>query len=67
MHLFKTDDGYNTYAIEMLINVIQNDVLLSEPEVDQCTWAATANWRGGQNKNMKIDLYQENCNADLKN
>ena len=30
-------DGHNTYAIEMLINVIQNEVFLSEAEAYQCT------------------------------
>lgn len=50
----------------MLINVIQNDVLLSETEAYQRTWAATANWKGGQNKNMKIELYQENCDTVLE-
>ncbi len=66
LHHFKTDDGHNTYAIEMLINVIQNEVFLSEAEAYQCTWAATANWKGGEKKTMEIDLLQENCNADPK-
>ena len=50
----------------LLINVIQNEVFLSEAEAYQCTWAAIANWKGGEKKNMEIDLLQENCNADLK-
>ncbi len=66
LHHFKTDDGLTAYAIEMLINVIQNKVFLSEAEAYQCTWAATANWNGGETENMQIDLLQENCNADLK-
>ena len=26
LHHFKTDDGHNTYAIEMIVNIIQNEV-----------------------------------------
>ena len=38
----------------------------SHPEAHQCKWAALANWRGGKDKNIEIDLLQENRNADLK-
>ena len=40
----------------MFISIIQNEVLLSEGEAYQCTWAATANWTGGKGKNLEIDL-----------
>ena len=50
----------------MFISIIQNEVLLSEGEAYQCTWAATANWTGGKRKNLEIDLMQENRNRDLK-
>ena len=66
LHYFKTDDGHNFYAIEMLISVIQNEVFLNDAEAHQCTWAATANSKGGKKKNIEIDLLQENINADLK-
>ena len=39
--------GFNAYAIEMLVNIIQNEVLLSEAEAHQCKLAAIANWHGG--------------------
>ena len=65
LHYFKTDDGHNSYAIEMLISVIQNEVFLNDAEAHQCTWAATANSKG-EKKNIEIDLLQENINADLK-
>ena len=57
---------FNSYAIEMLISIVQNEVLLSPKEAHQCKWAALANWRGEKNKNIEIDLLQENQNADLK-
>ena len=67
LHHFKSDSGYNVYAIEMFINIIQNEVLLSKQEAQQCIWSATANWPGGKGRNIKIDLLQENRNKDLKN
>lgn len=66
LHHFKTDNGFNTYAIEMFVNIIQNEVLLSESEAHQCMWAATANWKGGKGTNIEIDLLQENQNKALK-
>ena len=38
---FKSTLGFNSYAIEMLINMIQNEVFLSEAEAHQCIWSAT--------------------------
>lgn len=66
LHYFKTDDGHNSFAIEMLISVIQNDVFLNDAEAHECTWAATGNSKGGEKKNIEIDLLQENINTDLK-
>jgi hypothetical protein len=63
---FASVSGFNSYAIEMLISTLQNEVLLSPREAHQCKWAALANWRGGKDKNIEIDLLQENRNADLK-
>lgn len=63
---FSSVSGYNSYAIEMLISTIQNAVLLSPAEAHQCKWAALANWKGGRNKNIEIDLLQENINKDIK-
>jgi hypothetical protein len=63
---FSSVSGYNSYAIEMLISTIQNSVLLSPAEAHQCKWAALANWKGGRNKNIEIDLLQENRNKDIK-
>ena len=65
LHFFSSP-GFNAYAIEMLINVIQNEVLLSEAEAHQSKFAATANWHGGHGKNVEIDLFQENRNRDIK-
>ena len=66
LRLFKTDSSFNTYAIEMLVNVVQNEVLLSKSEAYKCTWAATVNLGKGQGKNVEIDLLQENMNRDPK-
>ena len=63
---FSSVSGFNLYAIEMLISVVQNEVLLSPTEAHQCKWAALADWRGGKDKNIEIDFLQENRNADLK-
>ena len=63
---FKSVPGFNTYAIEMLINVVQNTSFLSPAQAHQCIWASTANWKGGAGKNVEIDLLQENRNRDLK-
>ena len=41
-------------------------VLLSNAEAHQCKWAALVNWKGGENKNIEIDLLQENRNKDIK-
>ena len=45
-HSFSTP-GFNEYAIEMFINLLQCQVLLSEAEAHRCKWAATVNWKGG--------------------
>lgn len=66
LHHFKTDPGYNAYGIEMFINIVQNEVLLSEKEAYQCIWVETASWTGGEGKNLEIDLMKENRNRDLK-
>ena len=66
LYHFSSVSGYNSYAIEMLINTIQNEVLLSPAEAHQCKWAALVNWKGGDNKNIEIDLLQENRNKDIK-
>ena len=62
---FSSVSGFNSYAIEMLISTVQNAVLLSLAEAHQCKWAALANWKGGRNKNIEIDLLQENRNKDI--
>ena len=64
--LFKSTPGFSSYAIEMLINIIQNEVFLSEAEAHQCIWSATVNWQGGIGKNIEIDILQENRNRDIK-
>ena len=63
---FKSLPGFNAHAIEMMISVIQNEVLLSEAETHQCMWASFANWKVGPGKNIEIDLLQENRNKDIK-
>ena len=63
---FSSVSGFNSYAIEMLTSIVQNEFLLSPKEAYQCKWAALANWRGGKDKNIEIDLLQENRNTDLK-
>ncbi len=64
-HFFSTS-GFNEYAIEMFINILQCNVLLSETEAHRCKWAATVNWKGGAGKNIEIDLFQENRNCEMK-
>ena len=63
---FLATPGFNEYAIEMLINILQCEVLLSKAEAHRCKWAATVNWRGGAGHNIEIDLFQENRNCDVK-
>ena len=58
--------GFNDYAIEMLTNIMQTQILLSEAEAHKCKWASTVNWSGGEGKNVEIDLFQENRNKDMK-
>ena len=57
---------FNSYAIEMLISIVQSEVFLLEAEAYQCILASTANWRGGPGKNVEIDILQENRNCDIK-
>ena len=64
---FKSVPGFNSYAIEMLINIVQNMMFLSPAQSHQCIWASTANWKGGAKRNIEIDLLQENRNKDIKN
>ena len=66
IHFFSTH-GFNEFAIEMLINILQCEVLLSKAEAKRCKWAATVNWKGGSGKNIEIDLFQENRNCEMKN
>ena len=63
---FKTDRSFNAYAIEMMVNVAQNEILLSEEEAHQAIWSQTVNWKGGEGKNVEADLMQENRNNDHK-
>ena len=65
IHFFSTP-GFNEFAIEMLINILQCELLLSKAEAHQCKWAATVNWKGRSRKNIQIDLFQENRNAEMK-
>jgi hypothetical protein len=67
LHHFKSIPGYNVYAIEMLIGIIQSEIFLSQAESNQIMWAGTINWKGGDAKNIEIDLlFLENRNKDLK-
>jgi hypothetical protein len=65
VHFFSAS-GFNEYAIEMLVNIMQGQILLSPAQAHQCMWAATVNWSGGHGKNIEIDLFQENRNKDMK-
>ena len=65
VHFFSAS-GYNEYAIEMLVNIMQSQILLSQAGAHQCKWASTVNWSGGEEKNIEIDLFQENRNKDMK-
>ena len=61
-----TTPGYNEFAIEMLTNILQCQVHLTEQEAYQCKWATTVNGNGGSHKNIEIDLFQENQNSEMK-
>ena len=65
LHFFSTP-GFNEFAIEMFVNILQCQVLLSEMEAYNCKWAATVNWKGGAGNNIDIDLFQENRNCEMK-
>ena len=57
---FKSDAGYNIYAIEMFISTLQDTVFLTElAQPHQTRWASLATLRGGLDHNMEIDLLQE--------
>ena len=45
---------------------MRNELTLSPAEAHKCKWGALVNWKGGKNKNIEIDLLQENRNRDLK-
>ena len=62
---FKSDAGHNSYAIEMFISILQNEVFLTEAQARQTRWASIANLRAGPN-NLEIDLLQENLNREVK-
>ncbi len=63
---FKSDPGHNTYAIEMLISILQDEVFLTKRQAHQTRWASISNWKGGALKNIEIDILQENLNRELK-
>ena len=63
---FKTERSFNAYAIEMMVNITQNEVLLSEQEAHQAIWSQTVHWKGGERRNVEADLMQENRNYDHK-
>ena len=65
IHFFSTP-GFNKFAIEMFINTLQCQVLLSEAEAHHCKCAATVNWKGSSGKNIEIDLFQKNRNCEMK-
>ena len=58
--------GFNNYAIEMLISIVQNNIFLSEAETHQSIWASTVNWKGDAGNNIEIDLLQKNRNKSIK-
>ena len=62
---FKSDAGHNSYAVQMFIGILQNEVFLNEAQAHQTRWASTANLRGGLN-NLEIDLLQKNLNREIK-
>ena len=55
---FKTDSSFKAYSLEMMVNVAQNEILLSEREAQRAIWSQTVNWKGGPGKNMEADLKQ---------
>ena len=64
-HFFSTS-GFNEYATEMFVKILQCQVLLSEAEAHCRKWKATVNWKGIAGKNIEIDLFQENRNGEMK-
>ena len=62
---FSSISGFNSYAIEMLISTVQNEVLLSPREAHQCKWAALANWKGGKDKNIENRKTETLTSKDL--
>ena len=61
---FKSHGGHNTYAIEMLICILQYKVFLTKRQAHQARWASSVNSRGGPGNNIEIDLMQENLNRE---
>ena len=58
--------SFNVYSIEMMVNIAQNEVLLSEQEAHRVIWSQTVNWKDGKGNNIEADLMQENRNNDYK-
>ena len=65
IHFFSTP-VFNKFAIEMLVNTLPCEVLLSKAGAHRCKWAATVNWKGGSGTNIEIDLFQGNRNCEMK-
>ena len=60
---FKSTPGFNSYAIEMLINIIQNEVFLSEAEAHQCIWSGKVALK----KTLKLTFCKKTETEILKN
>ena len=66
LKLFKSPSGHNAYAVETLISILQDEVVLTKRQAHQTRWASIANWKGRARNNIEIDLLQENINRELK-
>ena len=63
---FKKDTSFNRYALEMMFNVAQNEIHLSEGEAHRAIWSQTVNWRPGEGKDVEADLMQQNRHNDTR-
>ena len=63
---FKSLSGFNPYAIQTVISVVQNESSYQRQKLISVCGPLLQIGREGSGKNIEIDLLQENRNKDIK-
>ena len=58
MHFFSTS-GFNEFAIEMFINILQTKVLLSEAEAHRCKWLLLLIGKAVLGRTLKLTYFKK--------